>query len=392
MTTHPNIDWRRKDRAGQDIWRLRVSAGTDPISGRRRRLTKQFAGTITAAVKEQRRWQSETDRGMIRTGLDVTVADILNGYLRAGPALGWSVATAAEHRRYITKHLIPYLGRYKAVDLEVAHVREWRDLMLNGDPAGKLDAAQPATVKRRLVVLRAALAMYVQPSGPLLYNVASVVELDVPKKRFTVPSDKTVRQVLDRARTADPDLYAFLRLTAAAGERRGEGGALRRSDVDFERGLVTVAAAVAYGGRGVGLVVQDRTKVDRDRQVLLDAETVRILREYDLRLQQHFLALGVRLTGDHYLFPNPDNPTRPMHPTSLSRKVRLLCEEVGVKVTLQELRKFVTTQLVDRFGTGAAVADRQGHGPQTMLGYYAAPLDETSRRVADHLGGLLGPG
>lgn len=77
------------------------------------------------------------------------------------------------------------------------------------------------------------------------------------------------------AGVVDDPLYALWVLLATTGLRRGEALGLRWSDVDLERGTISVSQTVTMVGHRV---VVSPPKTDRSRRrLVLDGDTVRVL-------------------------------------------------------------------------------------------------------------------
>ena len=120
-----------------------------------------------------------------------------------------------------------------------------------------------------------------------------------PRREVMPPTVEQVRTLIEHARAEDPDLGTYLWLLAVTGCRRGEACALRWSDVDLERGDVTIRRAMAMAG---STPYEKGTKTHQARRVALDAATVGLLREHRQRMRERALRLGVGLADDAYLF------------------------------------------------------------------------------------------
>ena len=132
-----------------------------------------------------------------------------------------------------------------------------------------------------------------------------------PQRRPEVdpPTVDQVLQLLDAAYDEDPDFGVYLWVLAATGCRRGEGCALRWSDVDLDRGELAIRRSIAQVG---GELREKDTKTHQSRRVAIDEATVELLRTHRLRQRELALALGVRLADDALLFADPEGrPWRP---------------------------------------------------------------------------------
>ena len=77
----------------------------------------------------------------------------------------------------------------------------------------------------------------------------------------------------------------------------------------------------------------------------------------------------------------------------VSRKFKRLCEQEGVPdVRLHDLRHFVATQLLSAGVDVRTVAGRLGHrNASTTLNVYAHFVEQSDRRAADVIGGIIAP-
>jgi integrase len=94
-------------------------------------------------------------------------------------------------------------------------------------------------------------------------------------------------------------LYAFFRLAAYTGARRGELLNLRWADVDLDAAKIVIrgSAAVIHGER-----VEGTTKGGRQRTVRIDPGTVQVLREHRARQAADRLTASSEWAGGDYVF------------------------------------------------------------------------------------------
>jgi hypothetical protein len=115
-------------------------------------------------------------------------------------------------------------------------------------------------------------------------------------------------------------LFAFYRLAAYTGARRGELLNLHWRDIDLDGGEVRItgSAAVIAGQRIAGT-----TKSGRSRTVSIDAETVQVLRDHRKRQAEERLRVGPEWRGtDDHLFTTAWG--EPIHPDTVSSLMTVL--------------------------------------------------------------------
>lgn len=140
----------------------------------------------------------------------------------------------------------------------------------------------------------------------------------------------------------DDPLYALWVLLATTGMRRGEALGLRWSDVDLDRGTISVSQTVTTVGHRV---VVSPPKTDRSRRrLVLDDETVRVLAAHREAQGRDRALMGTTSpttdrttpnttvsTTSHttgLVFAEPDGS--PLHPDSVTRRFKTLVRQSGL--------------------------------------------------------------
>lgn len=172
----------------------------------------------------------------------------------------------------------------------------------------------------------------------------------------------------------------FAWLVMITGMRRGEACALRRSAVDLEGAVLTVAHSLS-DIRSVG--VKD-TKTHQQRRVSLDADTVAVLRAHFARQDEVAASLGERLDDGAFVFSYAPGADVPMNPSGVTHRYGRMVAGLGITTTLNMLRHYNATELIAAGVDIRTVAGRLGHGGggTTTLRVYAAWVSEADQRAA----------
>lgn len=361
-------------------WELRVYAGADPLSGKKRMVTRTVKGKRRDAERALTRLQAEVDAGS-HAGPDGNVAALLAAWQRAR-AGDWAPTTVALYADTTRLHILPHLGARK--------VRAVRAHDLDALYGALVERGlSPARVRNVHTVLQGAFAQAVRwgwiPASPVPY----ARQPRVRRRDIDPPAPDDVRRLLDAARARRPSLHVLLVVAADTGARRGELVALRWGDFDLERGEVLIERTRVLAGRRV---VEKETKTDGSlRRIALNAFTARTLVAHRARQAEAALAFGVTLERDAYLFTDEPDGARPWGPGSVSQRFGQLCRSVGVTgVRLHDLRHYVATQLLAAGVDVRTVAGRLGHAnPNVTLSTYAHFVPARDREASDLLGRLL---
>ncbi|MFP4511957.1 MAG: tyrosine-type recombinase/integrase [Acidimicrobiales bacterium] len=210
------------------------------------------------------------------------------------------------------------------------------------------------------------------------------------RREVIPPSLDGVVLLLDAAYEADSAFATSLWVLAATGCRRGEMCALRWTDIDLERGELSLQRAVTQVG---GELREADTKTHQSRRLALDEATVGLLSQHRLRQREQALALGMRLADDALLFANVEGG--PWRPHVCTKRFTRLRARLGLDhVRLHDLRHFVASVLIDGGIPISTVSTRLGHGQMsTTLDFYTHAIPASDQATAAYLGTLLaGPG
>jgi integrase len=364
---------------GNDSWQLRVHAGRDPSTGRKRYVERTFRGTKRNASKALATLIVETDGQTPRSSKRGTVEVLLREWLEhATPS--FSPRTVATTRMYLENPIIPAIGSIQVSKLTPADLdRFYRNLLTVGGPRGPY---APATIRRVHGIIRRGLTQGVR-WGWLNHNPAvDASPPRVPMKPVTPPSPDEVVRLFRHAQEDDPELATFVVLAASTGARRGELIALRWGDVDFERDLVSIERGIVLVD---GELIEQGTKTHQARRVTLDDRTRATLHAHKDRMAS---TAGAPLPESAFVFSHSLDGSSPWHPDSTTRAFRNLCARAGVKgVRLHDLRHYVATRLLASGVDVRTVAGRLGHrNAATTLNVYAHFVPEADRDAADALG------
>jgi integrase len=202
------------------------------------------------------------------------------------------------------------------------------------------------------------------------------------------PSADEVAALLNDA-WHDPMWGMLLWLTMVSGCRRGEVCALRWTDVDLARGVITVERSYAQTAEGTK---EKATKSHQKRRVALDGETVTLLSAYREKCEAECHLLDSRLPRDAFVFSYSPDCSIPLLPSTVTQRYRRLAARAGLRSTrIHALRHYSATELLNAGVNIRTVAGRLGHdaGGATTLRFYSAWVDEADRRAADAIAGIM---
>ena len=372
-------------------WQVTVYAGTDPVTGRERRVRRSVP-----ASPGQRRPPKEARELEARLLLEVgagdhrdtrmTLSELLDRWMEhAGPDL--SPSTALNYRRYIARSIAPRLGHVRLDKLTTAMLdRLYRELRKSGGRHGQPLA--PATVRQVHAVIRRALAQ-AQRWGWINRNPAALASPPkLVRHEMRPPSPEAVARILAEAESEGAPTVLAIRLAALTGARRGEVCGLRWSDVDLDDGSLVIRRSVVE--LEDALIVKD-PKTHQIRRVALDDATVALLRVRRTAQAEMALKIGIALDDEAYSCSEHPAGNEPLLPGLLSDRFRRIVRRLAIPwCRLHDLRHWHVTQALGAGLPVRDVAERVGHASARMtLDVYGHAIANADRKAAEVVADVL---
>jgi integrase len=407
----PTGSTRRKRQRGEieslpsGSLRVRVYAGIDPISRKRHYLTEVIPPGKDAARQAEKvrtRFLAEVDdRRNPRT--KATVAQLMERYLGV---LEIEDTTRAGYERLTRLHIGPLLGHLPIgrIDGETldSFYRELRRCRTHcaGRPFDEHHTAGEHTCNKRCGphVCKPLSTSSVRQTHNLLNGAfaravrwhwvgsSPVRQAEPPALPKADPQPPTPTQAAAIATTAwtDPDWGMLVWLAMTTGARRGELCALRWRDVDFSAAVLRIGSSIGQLGARVW---EKDTKTHQRRRIVLDAQTLALLRAYLHHRAQQAAMLGIELGEATFVFNGAPDGTTPVRPDTVTQRYRRMCKRLGWDMHIHQLRHFSATELITAGVDVRTVAGRLGHsgGGTTTLRVYSAWVAEADQRAAETL-------
>jgi integrase len=337
-----------RERPDRDGLQVQVYAGRDPLTGRKRWVSRQVPGKGRTAMKRARRVEAELLAqiavGQHRGSKTKTVAELIERWLEWRLSVRpISPTTVAAYRGYIDRSILPSLGRLQVGQLDAATLDTfYARLRRHGGKGGRPLAA--SSVRQIHAILSGALTRAVV-WGWINHNPARLASPPSREQADTQPpAVEDAARLLRTAAAEDPELGLFLRLAVVLGARRGELCALRWSEVDLDQGEVLIAGAVVRVPNEA--LLAKPTKTHAKRRVAVGAGTVELLRARRVAQAKDALACGTTLAADAYVFSHVPDGSKPIDPDGMTHRFQRLARRLAVRCRLHDLRHFMVTQLV----------------------------------------------
>lgn len=305
-------------RRGDNTWLLRVYLGE--VNGRRKYKAKTFHGTKKQAEAELRAWVQQVEGGNYVEPAKITVAELLDRWLRDWAADNVGPTTLDRYRNQVERHLKPGLGHVRLSKLNTLTINDFY-------ARKRQEGLAPASLRLMHAVLHQALKAAVRwkliPSNP-----ADGADLPrIPRRQVEALTEEQARTLLEAAKGTD--LYIPVLLGLTTGMRRGEICALRWEDVDLERAVISIRHTLAHT-KDQGLFVKPAKTRSSARAIELSPEVVRALREHKARQNERRLKAGPDWQDHGLVVTGQDG--RPVQPNNLNDALKRLMKRAGLPV------------------------------------------------------------
>jgi len=366
---------------GSGQWTLRLTVGTDLVTGKRRR--KDFRFTAKGAKAAER----EADKIRVSvweekpTGTSATLEVLLKEWLRHIEARGRAATTIRENRRTAKTLIIPALGDTRIGDLAVRQIDAfYTDLLTRDRPLAA------SSVRRVHAVLRAALNQGVK-WGWISQNPANLATLPtVEQARIVLPSPEDVRALAEAMREKG-EVYGMATVLAiVTGARRGELCALRWCDLEDD--MLLISRSIYKAGDEFGVKA---TKSGRERVVVLQPAMLKRLERWRRERDHVADAAGVVIYDDSFILSSWPDHSQPMNPDTITGTFRRCAVALGIpEIHLHSLRHHAATEMLAAGVSPRDAADVLGHAsPSMTLNVYSHATVERQRAASRVLGRAL---
>lgn len=343
---------------GKDRYKVTVTVGVDPETGRQRRKSKTVRGSkrkAEAVLQMMLRECGDTSDS------DVTISEYAElrfiPHLRAELANGhYKLNTVENHESRLRRHILPQIGDIRFSELRTSHVRMCQD-------AAPTDGLRVEVRKTLSILFREAAydelvdhnpVNSVRPPKPSTYEpmVLDMEDIEVYLWHFR-----------------DTRAEALVLLALGGAYRRGELAALDVDDIDLDSGWVTVDDTYVESSHDVIHGTRKNKKALTNRLPSFVVERLRdILPESGPVFQR---ADGGRM--------------RPSSISQMYERIRDTLPDGVPRITLKNLRHTALSAAFDATGSVDRVAGHGGHTKKVSEKHYIRQHEDQEIRLSDDL-------
>lgn len=363
------------------VWRLRVRAGVDPVTGKRRVVDRTFYGPKEEAAKALAKIVKEVNRAE-STPTEKTLGWLLDEWIdHAEHVTGLAATTLRTYRSYIRTTIGPTLG---AVRLDRLRAADLDSLYRTMAKAGR----SPSTIRQHHAILSAALGQAVR-WGYVDVNVAKrATPPPTRPAKIRTPTLDEIQLLLTAADWTGEAFGLLVFLAVHTGARRGELCALRWSNVDFPTGTLLIAESISDvpGSQ----TVKD-TKTHAVRRIALSDEAVGRLAAHRRWQDRTAAVADIPLAPDPYVCSQDPAGSVPYRPDRVTGTFCRLRDRLELPhIHLHSARHLMATHSLTSGVDQRTVAGRLGHsgGGSVTMRVYAGFVPAADRRAAEVMGRL----
>ena len=269
------------------VWEVRFDGGRDPLTGRRRQISRSVRGSKRDAQQVMNALVAEADAGGF-IGTSTTFEQLCIQWLALAEN-DLSPTTLRRYKNLLSKRILPALGSrrvnsIRTVDLDRLYLGLSNDVGL-----------APATVRQAHAVIRRAFRQAVRWGWIATNPATNATPPRLVRADLSPPNVDQVGKLLQQASTDDPDLGRFLHVAASTGARRGEICALRWRNLDAKLNTLTIERSIIEIPGGIA---EKDTKNHANRRMALDPGTLSVLEEQRRDALKRAAQSGAKLTDE----------------------------------------------------------------------------------------------
>ncbi|MFF3102992.1 site-specific integrase [Viridibacillus arvi] len=351
---------------GETRYRFKVYIGLDPLTGKELRTTRSKFKTKKEAELALARLKLEIANGEYKKIQAETYQEVYDLWIKVYEKTV-EESTFVKTIGIFRNHILPAMGAYKIdkinVDICQRHVDEWMEKLVNGDK----------TKSYASLVIRFAIKRGYTQSNPF-----DLVDLPRQRKKSSHKREtenfytkEQLRHFLYFAvQYPNYKLYAFFRLLAYSGMRKGEALALTWQDINFKENEISINKAVGQG-KSQKLYIKS-TKTGSDRTIKMDEATMTVLKEWKKKQQQAYIMLGYNtLNKNQLVFSNTKNDL--IQPTKTNDWLKSIIKKHNLPaISTHGFRHTHCSLLFEAGAKIKEVQDRLGHSDvKTTMDIYA---------------------
>lgn len=372
------VKGRKNGDKPKEMWFYVLTLGKD-TKGKRIQIKKRGFKTKREADKALDLARAEAHQGTYVKPSTQTYLEYIEDWFKDKKhALGYQTAQVMEG--FITHHIIPAIGGIKMADISPTTIKRFVNVLRQRELAD-------STIRRIYNIVNASLkAAAIEQVIPR--NPASLLESKpkVSHKEVQVWDEVQVRHFLKIASNSKTRYFMVFHLALATGMRQGEILGLRWSDVDLDRGMISIRQTLSHDGKKLKTGAKTKTSL---RSISIDPKTVQLLLKHRRVILSERLHSGSEYEDNDLVICTTSG--KPCSPRNVSRIwYELLKQSELPKITFHALRHTHASLLLKNNEHPKVVSERLGHSKiQMTIDLYSHLFPNMQEEAAHKLGNML---
>lgn len=376
--------YTKKD--GSTAYMFQLYLGVNPKTGRPQRTTRRGFKTMKEAKFELARLQVQSKDSNFILESKQTFGEVAEMWLEQYK--NTVKASAFTNQKVSVKnHILPLFGKMQISKLTIPfcqkQVNHWFSYYNRYSNLISLTAS----------IFQYAISIRLISTNPMAGVVHPKKQLSIDEQEFKTPyyNKQQLHEFLSVVKTDyEAPLYLMFRILAYTGLRKGELQALRWKDIDIANATLSVKQTLATV-ENWGLAFQTPKTRKSARTLSLDAETLKLIRQWRIKQKEFLFASGINhFEKDQLLFTSPHN--KPLYLDYLNHNLKkILKDNHFEKMTVHGFRHTHCSLLFESGATIKEVQERMGHTDiKTTMNIYAHVTDRQKEVTADKFAHFMG--
>lgn len=217
-------------------WIVEASFGTGK-NGKRLRIKKTGFKTQKEVENYYNEYASNVNKGNLKVeAKDIKFSDFITQWFEDHKSKTISINTRTNYKSRIDTHIIPYLGRYKLTEIDTMMVQNFYNNLIS-------EGLKASSVKKIIETLNNCFK-YAAKMRLIAYIPTDIEKIPVEKPKIEYWTQEQVDFFLSKIK--DTYLYTPILIEVLTGLRIGELCGLRWSDINLEKGFITVNQQIIF--------------------------------------------------------------------------------------------------------------------------------------------------
>jgi integrase len=368
------------------MWEGQHYVGTDPLSGKRKKVTC-YGRTEKEAKEKLIAIKSEIKAGVYIEKNKLTVKDWFTQWLEVYATPNVKQSTFVNYRIHINKRIIPILGAIKLNDVRVDMLQRFFNEQYEHGGLKNKGPLSEKTIRNLYVMIHTAFKQAYQ-NGLILKNSVELVKIPkVKQKEMRVLSIDEHRSLFEAIKTSDERWKTAILLAVSTGIRMGEVLGLQWQDVDEANMLIKIRRTLnRLPSRDTSVhkteIVIGYPKSDKSvRDIPIHEFLMAYLNEYREKREVEKIAAGDIYDSRGFIFCNEIG--NPIEPRTMQDTFKRIVKEAKIADTnFHALRHTFATRAIEDNMEIKTLSEILGHADVgTTLNKYAHSLPDQKRKM-----------